>query len=135
MTAATERVIPAPIPTPDTLAYWEAASQGRFLIKRCLDCGQAHWYPRAICPFCFSDRTEWQPGSGRGTIYACTVVRRAPQPFAQAFVTLAEGPTMLTNLVDCDLDALAIGQAVEVVFRPSDGRWLVPIFKPVAACA
>jgi uncharacterized OB-fold protein len=131
MSEATERAIPAPIPTEDTLAFWNAAKEGRFLVKRCLDCGDAHWYPRALCPYCFSDRTEWQPGSGRGTVYSYTVMRRAPQPYALAFVTLAEGPTMLTNLVDCDFDALAIGQAVQLVFKPSTGAWPVPVFKPL----
>jgi uncharacterized OB-fold protein len=135
MAAIPERLIPAPIPTEDTLAFWTAAREGNFLIKRCLDCGEVHWYPRALCPFCFSERTEWQPGSGWGSIYSFTVMRRAPQPYAQAFVTLAEGPTMLTNLVDCDFDALAIGQAVQVVFKPSDGDWLVPVFTPAQAPA
>lgn len=130
MTTLTERLISAPIPTPDTLAFWNAALDGRFLVKRCLDCGEVHWYPRALCPFCFSERTDWQPGSGRGTIYSFTVMRRAPQTYALAFVTLAEGPTMLTNIVDCDFDTLDIGQAVEVVFKPSDGSWQVPVFRP-----
>ena len=31
-------------------------------------------------------------------------MRRAPVPYAIAYVTLAEGPTMMTNIVDCDLD-------------------------------
>jgi uncharacterized OB-fold protein len=132
MLAAPERRIPSPTPTADTLAFWQAAQEGRFLVKRCLDCDRVHWYPRAICPFCFSDRTAWQPGSGRGHIHTFTVMRRAPQPYALAFVTLAEGPSLLTNIVDCDFDALAIGQAVEVTFKPSDGDWRVPVFKPSA---
>ena len=44
-------------------------------------------------------------------------MRRAKEPYAIAYVTLAEGPTMLTNIVDCDLDELRIGQAVAVVFK------------------
>jgi uncharacterized OB-fold protein len=57
-------------------------------------------------------------------------MRRVPEPFALAYVTLAEGPAMLTNIVDCDFDALKIGQPVTVVFKPSDGGPLVPMFKP-----
>lgn len=125
-----ERIIPAPIPTQDTQVFWAAAAEDRFLVKRCLACTKVHWYPRALCPFCFSDNTEWQPGSGRGIIYSFSVMRRAPQPYAVAFVTLEEGPSMLTNLVDCDFDALAIGQAVQVVFKPTDGAWRVPVFRP-----
>ena len=49
----------------------------------------------------------------------------------KAYVTLEEGPTVMTNLVDCDLDAIEIGQAVEVTFRPADDGQAIPMFKPV----
>ena len=47
-----------------------------------------------------------------------------------AYVTLAEGPTMLTNIVDCDFDKLKIGQKVKVVFKPTDGGPPLPMFTP-----
>lgn len=52
-------------------------------------------------------------------------MRRVEKPFAIAYVTLDEGVTMLTNLVDCDLDRIAIGATVRVVFKDS-----VPMFTP-----
>ena len=55
-------------------------------------------------------------------------MRRAPEPYAIAYVTLAEGPTMLTNLVDCDFDSLAIGQEVRLKFSPTDRGPPVPTF-------
>jgi uncharacterized protein len=36
--------------------------------------------------------------------------------------------TVLTNIVDCDLDAIKIGARVKVVFRESDGGPKVPAF-------
>jgi uncharacterized OB-fold protein len=45
-------------------------------------------------------------------------------------VTLDEGVTMMTNLVDCDLDAIRIGQRVRLVFKPSEGGPPVPMFAP-----
>ena len=119
--AARERAIPAPMTNPETEPFWAAAREGKFLVRRCTACGRTHWYPRAVCPFCFSDRTEWREGSGRGTIYSFSVMKRAPEPYAVAYVTLEEGPTMMTNIVDCDFDRLAIGQAVRVTFRPTQG--------------
>ena len=86
-------------------------------VPTCGACGKAHWYPRAICPFCGSDKVEWRAASGRGTIYTFSVMRRAKEPYAIAYVTLAEGPAMLTNIVECDFDALRVGQTVSVVFR------------------
>ncbi len=122
------RKIPAPQPAPETQAFWDAAAQGRFLIRKCTAWGRAHWYPRSICPFCWSAKTEWVEASGRGTIYSYSVMRRAPEPYVVAYVTLAEGPTMLTNLVGCDFDALAVGQEVRLKFSPSDGGPPVPMF-------
>jgi uncharacterized protein len=124
------RKIPAPQTNPENKPYWDAASEGRLLVKRCRACGEAHHYPRALCPFCFSDDTEWRDASGRDTIYSYSVMRRAPVPYAIAYVTLEEGPTMMTNLVDCDFDALEIGQAVKVVFTPTDGGPPMPMFTP-----
>ena len=129
MTAA-ERKIDAPQPAPETKTFWDAAAAGRLLIKRCAACGESHYYPRSICPFCGSDRTEWRDASGRGTIYTYSVMRRAPVPYAIAYVTLEEGVSMMTNIVDCDLDAIRIGQKVRVVFKPSEGGPPVPMFTP-----
>ncbi|TDH61049.1 Zn-ribbon domain-containing OB-fold protein [Dankookia rubra] len=128
---AKERSIPAPLTNPETEPFWAAAREGRFLIRACTDCGKAHWYPRAICPHCFSDKTEWKEGSGRGTIYSVSVMKRAPEVYAVAYVTLEEGPTMMTNIVDCDFDTVAIGQKVTVTWRPTkDDGPPYPQFKP-----
>jgi hypothetical protein len=128
--AGAQRTIPAPPVTPDTQAFWDAAAQGRLLIKTCTSCRQIHYYPRAICPGCGSDATEWLQASGRGTIYSYSVMRRVPVPYAIAYVTLEEGVSMMTNIVDGDLDAIRIGQAVRVVFKPTEGGPPVPMFTP-----
>jgi len=123
-----QRKIPAPPVNPEIKPYFDAAAEGRLVIKKCGACGQVHHYPRALCPFCGSDRTEWVTASGHGTIYSYSVMRRVPAPYAIAYVTLAEGPTMMTNIVDCDLDAICIGQRVHVTFKPTDGGAPVPMF-------
>jgi len=125
-----ERKFPAPVPNPETKPFWEAADEGRLLLKRCRSCGDVHYYPRAYCPFCGSGETEWQPASGGGTIYSYSVMRRAEAPYAIAYVALDEGVTMMTNLVDCDLDAIRIGQRVRLVFKPTEGGPPVPTFTP-----
>ena len=127
-----ERKLAAPAVSLETQAYWDAAAQGKLLVKKCTACGQFHHYPRALCPFCFSDKTEWQTASGKGTIYTYSVMRRASPPYAIGYVTLAEGPSMMTNFVDCDFDKLKIGQAVTLVFKPTEGDGPpLPMFTPV----
>jgi uncharacterized OB-fold protein len=128
--AAKERKIPAPEPNPETKPFWDAAAQGRLLLKKCLACNQLHYYPRTICPFCGSDRTDWQPAAGTGSIYSWSVMRRAETPYCIAYVTLDEGVTMMTNIVGCDLNAIRIGQKVRVVFTPTEGGPPVPTFAP-----
>ena len=60
------------------------------------------------------------------------VTRRAgPIAYALAYVRLDEGVTMMTNIVDCDLDELRIGQRVKVCFKPDDAGQPVPMFTPV----
>jgi uncharacterized OB-fold protein len=130
MLMSQDRKIPAPTPGLESQAFFDAAKEGRFLIKKCKACGKPHWYPRAVCPFCASTDTEWVESPGKGTIYSYSVMRRVEQPFALAYVTLAEGPTVLTNIVDCDFDALKIGQAVTFTFKPADNGIPVLMFKP-----
>ena len=124
-----ERSFPAPPQTPESEPFFAAAAEGRFLLRRCTACARPHWYPRAVCPFCFG-ATAWEEASGRGTLYSFSVMRRVSPQYAIAYVTLAEGPAMMTNLVGCDFGALRIGQAVRLVFRPSEGGAPVPCFTP-----
>ena len=114
--------------SPESVEFWNAAKEGKFLVKKCKSCSKVHWYPRAICPFCMSPDTEWVAGSGKGTIYSYSHMARANLTIA--YVTLEEGPSMMTNIVDCDPNALKIGQAVKLVFKPTDKEYPVPTFTP-----
>ena len=68
---------PAPVTNPETRPFWDAAAQGKFMIKRCTACGEAHYFPRSICPFCFCDKTVWEESSGEGTIYTFSLMRKS----------------------------------------------------------
>ncbi len=126
------RPIPAPVVNLETQPFWDAAKEGRFLIKRCTACGKAHWYPRAICPFCASVETFWEESPGEGLIYTYSVMRRSPTgPYAIGYVTLDEGPAVLTNFLGVAPDALAIGQRVKVRFQETEGGPPVPVFAPI----
>ena len=124
-----ERSYPDPTTNLETERYWAAAKDGVLMIKTCNACGEAHYYPREICPHCGSTDTEWREASGKGTIYSYSVMRRAEIPYVIAYVTLDEGVTMMTNIVDADFDAIAIGKAVEVTFRETEGGMALPVFR------
>jgi uncharacterized OB-fold protein len=128
MSVMPERKLPSLDMDEQSKPFWEAAKEGHFLIKSCQACAKAHWYPRKHCPFCGSADTVWIQASGLGTIYTYSVMRRAKPPYAVAYVTLKEGPTVMSNLVEVDFDQLAIGQSVKVLFRESEGGVSIPVF-------
>ena len=62
---------------------------------------------------------------------AYSVLRKGVEiPYALAYVNLPEGVSMLSNIVDCDFDALKIGQKVALCFKPSAKGTQIPMFKP-----
>jgi uncharacterized OB-fold protein len=118
---------PAP-QNPETQRYFDALADGKLLIKTCPQCGQTHFYPRAGCPFCFHDVTEWLPSSGSGTIYAYSILRSAKDLPVLAYVTLAEGPMLMTSIVDSPPEAVSIGAPVRLVVRTGANGTLAPMF-------
>ena len=123
--------IPSP---PENVEYEEfrtGANEGKLLLPRCKDTQQFFWYPRKISPFTLSNNIEWVPASGKGVIYTFSIMRRADPQYVVAYVTLAEGITMMTNIVECDPDSLKIGTPVELVMCESTSGQNVPVFKPV----
>ena len=125
-----ERTYSDPDINMETAVYWESAKNGKLLVKTCKACGKLHYYPRTICPHCLSSDTDWVEASGRGSIYTYSVMRRTEFPYVIAYVTLEEGVTMLSNIVECDVDDVTVGQAVEVVFRDTEGGHSLPVFRP-----
>jgi uncharacterized OB-fold protein len=106
---------------------------------RCKDCNTVYFYPRPMCPECFSRNTEWFQSSGKGTLYAFAIVHRAPTlafrdmvPYVTAFVELEGGARMPTNLVmdDPTPENVKIGMAVEVIFEDMNDKIALPKFKP-----
>jgi len=124
------RVMPSPGTSPDNEGFITAAREGRFMLRWCDDCSKAHWYPRAVCPHCLSSKTQWKPASGRGTVYSFSTMQRVDPPYTLAYVTLDEGPTMMTNLVGAPADAWRIGMKVRVQFQSSDDGTPVAVFAP-----
>ena len=105
-----------PTPEGDTIAFWEAAKEERLLVKHCLACDAFSYYPRPFCPKCWSEQVEWYEASGEGTLYTWSVIYsndmppfRDRVPYVAAIVDLAEGPRMMTNVVDCSVRRTAGG--------------------------
>lgn len=121
----------------DTRPWWDAAREGRLLLRRCRSCGAVHYYPRTFCPTCWSDDVEWMEAGGRATLYthSTVYVNDLPPfgeqvPYVAAVVDLEEGPRMMSRVVDCEPADLEVGMALQVVFEPVTDDITLPYFRP-----
>jgi len=108
--------IPLPDPGPISAPYWQGCREGVLRYQQCLDCGAPTHTPALMCAACTSMNLEWVDSSGLGEIYSWTRVWR---PVTPAFIT--PYVPILSNLVGCEDDSVAIGQLVEVEFHHSGG--------------
>jgi uncharacterized OB-fold protein len=128
-----------PRPAPDDLAapFWEWCRRGELRIQRCRACGAYRHHPRPRCPDCRSPDFEWAPVSGRATVHSYTICHppvlpafSSRAPYNAVVVRLDEGPFMVSNVVDCDDEAIAVGMPVEVTFVAVDDDLTLPQFRP-----
>jgi uncharacterized OB-fold protein len=117
--------LPRPTPTALSRPFWAAANEGRLVLQKCGACGHFRWTPQILCTRCLSEDFAWTEVSGDGVVYSFTIVRRAPlpafeAPYVLAVVELAEGPLMLTRLIDCAVEAVGVGDPVRVAFTRLD---------------
>lgn len=129
---------PTPPIDPWTEPYWAGVHERKLLLQFCPDCQKHIFYPRRYCPFCSSEQVTWVQASGRGKVYAFTIVQNnAPSafteemPFVIAIVTLEEGVRMMTNIVDCDPTAIYSEMPVIVTFEKLNDDVTLPKFKPI----
>lgn len=130
--------LPQPEPNADSLPYWQAAREGRLLVRRCTACGERHFMPRHLCPSCWSDRLEWVESEGTGRVESYSIVHRAPTaafaavaPYVIALIDLDEGPRMFANVVGDDAFEVAIGDRVRVTFEDRGNGAMIPQFARV----
>lgn len=101
---------PGPLQT-----FEDNLARGEFRIQQCKDCGAHVFYPRYLCHHCGSSALKWVDVTGRGTVYATSVVRRKPEKggdYNIALIDLEEGPRMMSRVIDVDPDEVTIGMAV-----------------------
>jgi len=130
--------IPIPVANPDNAGFWEGCRQHELRLQRCVQCRAYRHHPRPCCPICRSFDYEWSPVSGGGVLYSFTIahgptlpVFQEMAPYNVAVVELAEGPFLVTNVVDCPLADLRIGMPVEVTFEEIAPDVTLPRFRPV----
>jgi uncharacterized OB-fold protein len=123
-----QRPLPAPRVNEETRRFWQAAKEHQLLYGQCGACNLPHYYPRSICPNCFSEQVQWKQATGRAKVYTYSIMHRsATGPYVIAYVELAEGPRILTNLVDCEFDLIRIGSPVHLIWKATEGNNTPPL--------
>jgi uncharacterized OB-fold protein len=130
-----------PEPTPETRHFWEGCKAGELRLQRCKDCdGGSYFPPRPFCPRCGSRNVEVHKASGKAVLWSYVINQRprpdmGPDPYAIAVVKLAEGPTMMTNIVGCPQtpEALVLDMPVKVTFAAQNDDISLPFFEPAGA--
>ena len=135
---ARSRPKPLPVVTEESRPFWDGCREGKLLLQYCDACQHYQFYPRLYCMRCAAKEVRWLEVSGRGVIYSYTVIRqnKSPEfvddvPYNLAIIQLEEGPRMMSNIVDIDLDDLRVDLPVAVVFDPVSDTISLPRFRPI----
>ena len=136
----------------DNQAFYRFCGQNELRVQECLDCRLKRLPPTSACPFCASERVQWSPVSGRGTVYSYGEVHHAIQgafishvPYHLLLVELDEqkdipnqydGLRLQGNLAEVDgslatsetIKRVGIGTRVKVSFKQMGDQIAMPLW-------
>jgi uncharacterized OB-fold protein len=125
--------------TAGTEPYWNALREHRLIYQRCRECATTYAPYQPNCRNCWSTNVEDLVSTGCGTVYSFSIVWRPPfpafrpdVPYAVAWVHLAEGFYVTTNIVNCAPDDVRIDMPVQVVFDDVTPQVTLARFAPSA---
>ena len=138
---------PVPLPRPDPANdddahFWRSLTEGELRIQRCAVCNTFRHPPRPVCAHCGATEREWHAVSGHGDVWSFTVVHPPTlpafadrTPYGAVVVRLDEGVFLVSNVIDCPVDELAVGLRVECVLTriaadpEAGGDYVLPYFR------
>jgi uncharacterized protein len=132
-------VTPRPRPDPQHAAdaqFWDALREGELRIQRCTACATFRHPPRPVCAHCGAPDAEAVAVAGTGEVWSFTVIYRPTlpafeerTPYGAVVVRLDEGVFLVSNLIDCPVDELAVGTRVELAITDVDDDLVLPLFR------
>lgn len=115
--------------------FWSGAKQGKLMLQYCPESGQFQHYPRPVSIYTGKRRLEWREVSGRGTVYACTVLRipgpglDGRLPLSIATIELDEGVRIIGNVLNCAPTDVKIGARVKLAWDKLSEEINYPAFE------
>jgi uncharacterized protein len=121
-------------------SFWTGGAEGKLLLMRCGDCGIFLHPPRQVCRHCLSENVAPEAVAGTGVVDSFTVNYQAwfpglevPYVIARVALDGAPGVILTTNIVNCPVERVAIGDRVRVVFeQQGETDIYLPLFEEVA---
>jgi uncharacterized protein len=118
--------------------FWDGCAAGELRLQQCDQC-RTHRFPDGpVCPRCLSGASRWQPVSGKGTLWSWLRMHQRyfpafadEVPYLVAYIKLAEGPFMVSALVE-EPERLAVDLPVQAVFVPSASGRVIAKFRVTA---
>lgn len=124
----------------ETQPFWDALREGVLMLGRCDSCSRIHYYPRPMCPLCWSEAVTLVPAGGHGTLYTWSTVFvndlppfNAKLPYIAAQVDLDEGVRITTIITGAEPKDLSIGMPVEIGFEAISEDVTIPVFSPAGS--
>ena len=116
--------------------FWQGGKEGRLQFLRCQSCRTWVHPPQPVCPECLGKDLAPESVSGRAQVLTYTLnhqpwVPAPDHPYCIAIVEIdeQEGVRLMTNIVHCAAEEVAIGMRVRVVFEEQEDVW-IPLFEP-----
>lgn len=128
--------------TSDSADFFDAAREGRLLLRRCDACGTIRGPQVRWCPQCHAAAHQPQFAAGCGRLVSWAVVHRPPHPMLEAdapyvagLVELDEGPWVPVRVVRDPDQELRVGTPVRVLTSASADDGEAVVFAEVVAGA
>jgi uncharacterized OB-fold protein len=125
------------VSTPETQHFWDGCRAGELRLQRCRACREPYFPPRSFCPRCGGRDIEVFAASGKATLYSYVINFRprpdmGTEPHSIAVVTLAEGPRVMTNVINCPQtpEALQLDMDLQLLFEKQSDDISLPKFEP-----
>ena len=130
--------LPLPTPNAEDEEFWSGCRRHELLIQECAACGARRFWGQPMCAACNAFESRGVRASGRGTIWSFTIVHHAfgavwqeSVPYTIVVVQLAEGPRLVSTLVDAEESPVTCDQSVEVLFDDVTPAVTLPRFRRV----
>lgn len=125
---------PSPIRDEYSNVYFDAASEGKLMIKRCPTCNA---YAAPVERYCGKCLTEliWTEASGKGKVFNWTVIHQAAHPafmsevpYVVGTIELEENVRMFAKITEMKAEELHIGLDMNAVFKQWPNGEYLPVF-------